>query len=149
MPVVTGTAVAGAVAVTKGSAIWGGIKAAALAIGKFLGTYGSKIASGAAVTAVALSGGSSRDGNVSATFNKPLIGNKSTSDSKSAAGTQKRELSKKDKKIYDYSRSYAEHMGVKYGLSKKQVKQNTWKHYARAKNDSEFRKFLNRNYGSK
>jgi len=134
--------------VVTGAAIWGGIKSGALAIGKFLGTYGAKIASGAAVTAVALTGGSYSDGNVSAKFNKPLIGNKSKSDSKSAAGSQKRELSKKDKKIYDYSRSYAEHMGVKYGLSKKQVNQNTWKHYARAKNDSEFRKFLNRNYGS-
>ena len=131
------------------AAIWAGTKLAAGKIVSFLGAYGGKIATGAAVTAVALSGGSYSDGNVSATFNKPLIGNKSTSDSKSAAGTQKRELSKKDKKIYDYSRSYAEHMGVKYGLSKKQVKQNTWKHYARAKNDSEFRKFLNRNYGSK
>ncbi len=127
--------------------IWAGIRAGAAVVGRFLLTNAPKIASGAAVTAVALSGGSYSDGNVSAKFDKPLFGNKSTSNSKSAAGSQKRELSKKDQKIYDSSRSYAEHMGFKYGLSKKEINQNTWKHYARAKNDSEFRKFLNRAYG--
>lgn len=57
------------------------------------------------------------------------------------------------KNNYDFSEErklamfYAEHMGVKFGLSDSEVQKNAKEHFEQAKTDSKFRSFLYRNYG--
>lgn len=57
------------------------------------------------------------------------------------------------KNNYDFSEErklamfYAEHMGVKFGLSDYEVQKNAKEHFEQAKTDSKFRSFLHRNYG--
>lgn len=73
MAVVTGTAVAGAVAVSKGAAIWAGIRAGAATVGKFLLANAKPIATGVAAGAVALTGGSFSNGDMKVSYKKGLL----------------------------------------------------------------------------
>ena len=101
MPVVTGTAVAGAVAVTKGAAIWAGIKAGAAALGKFLLAAAPAIAAGS----VALTGGSYSNGSMKMTYNKGILdkAKSDSSQSKSNRTTSAQSKSNNSKPAYNNS----------------------------------------------
>jgi len=99
-------AAAGAATAAKGTGIWAGLKAGALAVGKFLGNNAAIIGTSAAVTGTALAGGSFSNGNLKVSFKKGLLDKRNSDSShKSNAAPSSSHQSKQHRSNSAYNQS--------------------------------------------